>query len=133
MHPRTVAKHIALIRTSRVALRATGFAGFALDVRINAPFAAYVPTMSDLAKYAGSRREFGARDAGTTLNGDHPMSTKSTIRYHRGEDGEPSWHLYEEAFEKDDMVYLELEGIQADVVMNRQRMGQAWHGAASPA
>ncbi|SAL48797.1 hypothetical protein [Caballeronia concitans] len=45
------------------------------------------------------------------------MSTKTSIRYHHGEAKEPSWHLYEEAFEKDDVVYLELEGVQADVVM----------------
>ncbi|WP_250476078.1 hypothetical protein [Caballeronia sp. GAFFF1] len=45
------------------------------------------------------------------------MSTKTSIGYHYGEGKEPSWHLYEEAFEKDDVVYLELEGVQADVVM----------------
>ncbi|MGF6444730.1 hypothetical protein [Paraburkholderia atlantica] len=45
------------------------------------------------------------------------MSTKSSIRYHHGEDGEPSWHLYEEAFEKDNVVYLELKGVQANVIM----------------
>lgn len=45
------------------------------------------------------------------------MSTKSSIKYHNGLNGEPSWHLYAEAFEKEDVVYLELEGVQADVVM----------------
>jgi len=45
------------------------------------------------------------------------MSTKASIKYHRGERGEPSWHLYAEAFEKDDVVYLELEGVLADVIM----------------
>lgn len=45
------------------------------------------------------------------------MSTKSSIKHHHGLDGEPSWHLYAEAFEKDDVVYLELEGVLADVVM----------------
>lgn len=55
------------------------------------------------------------------------MSTKATIRYHHGEGGEPSWHLYEEAFEKDDVVYLELEGVQADVVM----IDSAWAKAGT--
>ncbi|HDR8948426.1 TPA: hypothetical protein QDA71_005492 [Burkholderia vietnamiensis] len=55
------------------------------------------------------------------------MSTKSTIRYHHGKGGEPSWHLYEEAFEKDDVVYLELEGVQADIVM----IDSAWAKAGT--
>jgi len=45
------------------------------------------------------------------------MSTKATIRYHPGGGEEPSWHLYEEAFEKDTVVYLELEGVPANVTM----------------
>lgn len=55
------------------------------------------------------------------------MSTKSTLAYHRGEDGQPSWHLYQEAFEKDGVVYLELEGIQADVIM----IDSAWNKAGT--
>nr|WP_284504125.1 hypothetical protein [Caballeronia sp. ATUFL_F2_KS9A] len=31
----------------------------------------------------------------------------------------PAWHLYEELFDDDDVVYLELDGVQADVVMIR--------------
>jgi hypothetical protein len=44
------------------------------------------------------------------------MSTKATLAQHDSEDGKPSWHLYEEMFETG-VVYLELEGVQADVVM----------------
>ena len=40
---------------------------------------------------------------------------------------EPSWHLYQEAFEKDDVVYLELEGVQADVMM----IDSAWAKAGT--
>ena len=62
------------------------------------------------------------------------MSTKTSIGYHYGEGKEPSWHLYEEAFEKDDVVYLELEGVQADVVMIDSVLGgQGRHGAATVA
>lgn len=57
----------------------------------------------------------------------HPMSTKASIKYHHGEAGEPSWHLYAEAFEKDDVVYLELEGVLADVVM----IDSAWTKAGT--
>lgn len=45
------------------------------------------------------------------------MSTKATIRYHISQDGQPSWHLYQELLDKDEMVYLELEGVQGDVIM----------------
>ncbi|NIF76086.1 hypothetical protein F3J20_01520 [Paraburkholderia sp. Cy-641] len=45
------------------------------------------------------------------------MSTKSSIKSHHGNDGEPSWHLYRDVLEKDNVVYLELDGVQADVVM----------------
>ncbi|MBP0588708.1 hypothetical protein J8I87_03040 [Paraburkholderia sp. LEh10] len=55
------------------------------------------------------------------------MSTKASIKYHDGEGGEPSWHLYTEAFEKDDVVYLELEGVLADVVM----IDSAWAKAGT--
>ncbi|MCF1367089.1 hypothetical protein LH704_10500 [Burkholderia cenocepacia] len=55
------------------------------------------------------------------------MSTKASIKYHHGEAGEPSWHLYAEAFEKDDVVYLELEGVLADVVM----IDSAWTKAGT--
>lgn len=55
------------------------------------------------------------------------MSTKTSIRYHHGEGREPSWHLYEEALEKDDVVYLELEGVQVDVVM----IDSAWAKAGT--
>jgi len=55
------------------------------------------------------------------------MSTKTSIRYHHGEATEPSWHLYEEAFEKDEVVYLELEGVQADVVI----IDSAWAKAGT--
>lgn len=45
------------------------------------------------------------------------MSTKVSIRFHNGANREPSWRLYTEAFEKDNFVYLELEGVQANLVM----------------
>jgi hypothetical protein len=50
------------------------------------------------------------------------MSTKSTIRYQQKEGDAPGWQLYTELFEKEDAVYLELEGIQADVTM----IGGSW-------
>jgi hypothetical protein len=55
------------------------------------------------------------------------MSTKTSIRYYRGDAAEPSWHLYQEAFEKDGLVYLELEGIHANVVM----IDSAWAKAGT--
>lgn len=45
------------------------------------------------------------------------MSAKATIRFHSGEGREPSWHLYVETFEKAEVVYLELEAIEADITM----------------
>jgi hypothetical protein len=45
------------------------------------------------------------------------MSTKATIRFQREENGLPAWHLYEELFDPADVVYLELEGVQADLSM----------------
>lgn len=53
------------------------------------------------------------------------MSTKSTIRFEHKKDGLPGWWLYTEMFEQEDYVYLELEGVQADVMM----IGNVW-GAA---
>ena len=53
------------------------------------------------------------------------MSTKSTIRYQHKEGDLPGWQLYTELFENEDLVYLELEGVQADVTM----IGNLW-GAA---
>jgi len=44
------------------------------------------------------------------------MSTKSTIRHYQGEAELPSWHLYKEGFEKADVVYLELAGVQVDMM-----------------
>ncbi|MFX1739991.1 hypothetical protein PXJ20_32110 [Paraburkholderia sp. A1RI_3L] len=44
------------------------------------------------------------------------MSTKSTIRHYQGGAELPAWHLYEEAFEKADVVYLELAGVQVDMM-----------------
>lgn len=29
----------------------------------------------------------------------------------------PGWHLYEELFEQDDVVYLELKGVQANITV----------------
>jgi hypothetical protein len=55
------------------------------------------------------------------------MSTKTSIKYHHGEGKEPSWHLYEEAFEKDNVVHLELEGVLVDVVM----IDSAWAKAGT--
>ncbi|MGX7004901.1 hypothetical protein [Caballeronia sp. KNU42] len=44
------------------------------------------------------------------------MSTKSWIGSHTGENGDPSWGLYKELFERE-VVYLELTGVQVDVRM----------------
>ena len=44
------------------------------------------------------------------------MSIKSSIKSHHGNDGEPSWHLYKDVFEEDNVVYLEVDGVQAYVV-----------------
>jgi hypothetical protein len=54
------------------------------------------------------------------------MSTKATIRHQAKDGGLPDWHLYAEIFERDDVVYLELNGVQADVTM----IGSAWGPAA---
>lgn len=53
------------------------------------------------------------------------MSTKSTIRFQHKEGELPGWQLYTELFEKEDAVYLEIEGVQVDVTM----IGSLW-GAA---
>jgi len=45
------------------------------------------------------------------------MSTTVSIRYQKQEGTLPAWHLYEEAFEREDTVYLELEGVQANITM----------------
>ncbi|WP_175773260.1 hypothetical protein [Paraburkholderia phenazinium] len=45
------------------------------------------------------------------------MSTKGTIRHQSKEGEQPGWSLYTEIFETDDVLYLELEGIQADITM----------------
>ncbi|MFL9951135.1 hypothetical protein PQR68_34615 [Paraburkholderia agricolaris] len=45
------------------------------------------------------------------------MSTKATIRYQTKEGEQPGWSLYTEIFEPDDVLYLEIEGVQADVTM----------------
>lgn len=44
------------------------------------------------------------------------MSTKSWIGSHTGENGEPSWGLYKDVFERE-MVYLELKGVPFDIRM----------------
>jgi hypothetical protein len=53
------------------------------------------------------------------------MSTKSTIRFQQKEGELPGWQLYTELFEKEDNVYLELEGVQADVTMIGSLLGSA--------
>ncbi|MBU9490765.1 hypothetical protein [Burkholderia multivorans] len=45
------------------------------------------------------------------------MSTKVSIRRQSGTENLPDWNLYTETFELDDVVYLELRGVQADVTM----------------
>ncbi|MEX3932164.1 hypothetical protein AB4Y32_10195 [Paraburkholderia phymatum] len=50
------------------------------------------------------------------------MGTKDTIRFQEKTGELPGWTLYTELFEKDDIVYLELEGVQADVTM----IGSLW-------
>jgi hypothetical protein len=50
------------------------------------------------------------------------MSTKANIRFQQKEGELPRWQVYEELFEKEDVVYLEVEGIQADVTM----IGSLW-------
>jgi hypothetical protein len=45
------------------------------------------------------------------------MGTKDTIRFQEKAGDQPGWELYTEMFEKDDAVYLEIEGVQADVTM----------------
>lgn len=54
------------------------------------------------------------------------MGTKASIRYQEKEGDLPDWHLYAEIFETDDVVYLELNGVQADVTM----IVSAWGPAA---
>jgi hypothetical protein len=50
------------------------------------------------------------------------MSTKNTIRFQSKDDELLGWRLYTELFEKEDHVYLELEGVEADVTM----IGSLW-------
>ncbi|MCP3710195.1 hypothetical protein M3I54_25055 [Paraburkholderia sp. CNPSo 3274] len=45
------------------------------------------------------------------------MSTKVTLRFKDKEGELPDWYLYEELLEADDVIYLELDGIKADVTM----------------
>lgn len=45
------------------------------------------------------------------------MGTKDTIRFQEGIGDLPGWQLYSELFDTDDVVYLELEGVQVDVTM----------------
>ena len=45
------------------------------------------------------------------------MSTKTSIRYQDKDDELPGWHLYREVFDNEDVVYLELEGVEADITM----------------
>lgn len=45
------------------------------------------------------------------------MSTKATIRSHLQHGELPAWHVYEELFDQEDVVYLELEGVQANITM----------------
>lgn len=55
------------------------------------------------------------------------MSTKASIRYQEKDGDLPDWHLYAEIFEKEDVVYLELNGVQADVTM----IDSAWAKAGT--
>jgi len=59
------------------------------------------------------------------------MSTKCTIQFYRGNDTLPAWHFYEEAFEEADFqetfeeagfVYLQLTGVQVDVVTIAEKL-----------
>lgn len=52
------------------------------------------------------------------------MSTKSTIRHQDRERGLPGWQIYEDLFEKDDVVYLELDGVEIDVTMTGGSLGE---------
>ncbi|MEX3963338.1 hypothetical protein AB4Y42_14135 [Paraburkholderia sp. EG286B] len=45
------------------------------------------------------------------------MSTKATLRHQDAEGELPAWQVYEELFERDDVVYLELDGVQVNVTM----------------
>lgn len=47
------------------------------------------------------------------------MSTKATLAHHRADDGQPSWHLYEEVFETG-VVYLELRGVSLELSTRTQ-------------
>lgn len=42
------------------------------------------------------------------------MSTKATLAHHSSESDDPSWHFYEEVFEKD-VVYLELTDVSVEL------------------
>jgi hypothetical protein len=54
------------------------------------------------------------------------MGTKSTIRFQQKEGEMPGWTVYTELFAKEDVVYLEVEGVQADVTM----IGTLWGAPA---
>ncbi|SOE92921.1 hypothetical protein SAMN05414139_05682 [Burkholderia sp. D7] len=53
------------------------------------------------------------------------MGTKATIRFQQKEDDLPGWQVYTELFEPADVVYLEVEGVQADVTMIGSPRGNA--------
>jgi hypothetical protein len=53
------------------------------------------------------------------------ISSKSTVRGPQKAGDLPGWQIYTELFEPEDAVYLELEGVAADVTM----IGSPW-GAA---
>ena len=45
------------------------------------------------------------------------MSTRNHIRYQAKKGDQPGWDLYTELFEPDDVMYLELDGVAAEVTM----------------
>ncbi|MGF6507082.1 hypothetical protein [Paraburkholderia sp. 32] len=45
------------------------------------------------------------------------MSTRNHIKYQAKEGDQPGWDLYTEIFEPEDVVYLELNGVAAEVTM----------------
>jgi hypothetical protein len=53
------------------------------------------------------------------------MSTKASIRYQHNDGELPDWHLYTEIFDNEDVVYLEYNGVQADVTMIDSNWGPA--------
>ena len=61
------------------------------------------------------------------------MGTIRKIGFQQREGELPGWQVYTELFEPEDVVYLELEGVQANVAMFADMEGRRWNGDTASA